>query len=220
MKSDRFYLACLRDNVGSNVSFHCKDGKGYSTDIDRAHTYTREEAQKAWDLGREYDLPLCADRVDALAKYHVDSQLIPSESEKAGLYTLYVAYEKQRWDGNDVYWLRSFGLPTTNFNEATLYPYPGRNEGLVWIGFETAEAAKRRTFNSSLVDRRRMIQSAGLLTPEHVKRHRRRRPDSGKTRWNCPSCGRIHWQYNPHDFEGCSNIECEEWKPLLSRGAA
>lgn len=41
---DRFYLACFRDNVGSNVGWHCIDGKGYSTDVSKAHTYTREQA--------------------------------------------------------------------------------------------------------------------------------------------------------------------------------
>lgn len=67
MKSDRFYLACLRDTVGTNVSFHGLSG-GYTSDIDKARSYSREEAQSEWNSGRSFDLPpLCADKVDALA---------------------------------------------------------------------------------------------------------------------------------------------------------
>lgn len=51
--SNRFYMMCLRETVGNNASFHCHNGNGYSSDIDRAHVYTLEEAQKAWNCGRE-----------------------------------------------------------------------------------------------------------------------------------------------------------------------
>lgn len=74
MPSNRFYLACLRDTVGTNVAFHCIDGKGYGTNTKVAHVYTRVEAQHAWEMGREFDLPLAADKVDALTVDHVDCQ--------------------------------------------------------------------------------------------------------------------------------------------------
>lgn len=41
---NRFYFACLRDNVGSNVAFHGHNGSGYPTDLDKAETYTLEQA--------------------------------------------------------------------------------------------------------------------------------------------------------------------------------
>ncbi len=44
--NNRFYMMCLRETVGNNASFHCHNGNGYSSDIDRAHVYTLEEAQK------------------------------------------------------------------------------------------------------------------------------------------------------------------------------
>lgn len=59
--SNRFYMMCLRETVGNNASFHCHNGNGYSSDIDRAHVYTLEEAQKAWNCGRDIDQPVCAD---------------------------------------------------------------------------------------------------------------------------------------------------------------
>lgn len=209
MKSDRFYLACLRDTVGTNISFHGECG--YSTDIDRARVYSREQAQAAWDSGREFDMPLCADQVDALAVFHVDCQYLPAESAPVEGCDRYVAYQTQRWDGNDVYWLRDSGLPTTDFSQATIFETPGDDTGLVWLPFSVVDAVKRRTICESDVDRRKMVQGAGLLMPDHVKRSRNSK-SSGKTRWNCPSCGRITWQYNPYDYEGCKNIDCEAWE--------
>lgn len=34
--SNRFYMLCTRETVGSNASFHCHNGNGYSSNIDRA----------------------------------------------------------------------------------------------------------------------------------------------------------------------------------------
>ena len=58
--SNRFYMMCLRETVGNNDSFHCHNGNGYSSDIDRAHVYTLEEAQKAWNCGRDIEPPISA----------------------------------------------------------------------------------------------------------------------------------------------------------------
>lgn len=202
MNPNRFYLACLRDTVGTNVSFHCRNGAGYSTDVDKAHAYTLEEAQRAWNSAREFDLPLNADMVDALTVNHVDCQMIPGESVIDTRKKGHVAYVAGKWDGNDVYWLSDNSLPTTNFNLAAIRESAGSGDGLIWIPFDVANAAKRRTFSVDLIDRRKMIQSSGLKMPDHIKRQRRRN-HSGKTRWNCPDCGRISWQYNNCFFEEC-----------------
>lgn len=50
--NDRFYMLCLRETVGTNASFHCRNGNGYSSNIDAAHVYTLEEAQESWNKGR------------------------------------------------------------------------------------------------------------------------------------------------------------------------
>lgn len=113
--NNRFYMMCLRETVGNNASFHCHNGNGYSSDIDRAHVYTLEEAQKAWNCGRDIDQPVCADSVDAMAVWHVDCQYIPTESLIESDCTAYVAYKKGSWNGNDVYWLQHGGLPTDDF---------------------------------------------------------------------------------------------------------
>ncbi|HHP2618803.1 TPA: hypothetical protein ACR8QX_003983, partial [Citrobacter freundii] len=77
---DRFYLVSLRDTVGSNTAFHSHHGRGYSTDQRNARVYTREEAQRAWNTGREFDLPVDADAVDRHLVFHVDHQFVPGKT--------------------------------------------------------------------------------------------------------------------------------------------
>ncbi|MGA7507139.1 MAG: hypothetical protein WBW72_02330 [Erwinia billingiae] len=209
---DRFYLICTRDSVGSNAAFHCHNGQGYNTNVDKAHVYTLEEAQRAWNHGREIDQPVCATSVDELAVIHVDHQHVPYKTTIEQGCAKYVAFQKQRWDGNDLYWLRNGGMPTTDFTKATIYPEPCDQEGLVWLPFHVADKVKRRTFPLPLFNARRMVQAVGLRVPDHISRIRRRKPSSGKVRFNCPECGRIHWQLNPYEFEGCNDSDCDAWR--------
>lgn len=208
---NRFYLACLRETVGTNMSFWCHDGHGYSTNIDKANTYTLEEAQSAWNRGRSIDLPVDADVVDAHAVYHVDHQHVPGKTIMETGCNQYVGFVKGQWDGNDLYFLSDVGTSTTDFRKAASFsqpkPYP---EEIIWLPFHIADAAKRRTFNIHLLNRRTMIQGAGLRMPDWLKKEKRRKP-SGKTRWNCPHCGRISWQDHPYHFDGCLNMFCEGW---------
>lgn len=180
--SNRFYMMCLRETVGNNASFHCHNGNGYSSDIDRAHVYTLEEAQKAWNCGRDIDQPVCADSVDAMAVWHVDCQYIPTESLIESDCTAYVAYKKGSWNGNDVYWLQHGGLPTDDFSKATIFSVANKNEpGIVWLPFSIADAAKRRTFNINNFNRRTMVQGAGLVMPDWLKeQNRRKKSRSGR----------------------------------------
>lgn len=211
MKSNRFYLACLRDTVGSNMAFHRKNGCGYGTDVDAAHVYTREGAQNAWERGRwDNDLPLCADRVDALTEYHVDMQRLPTETVLYPACSRWVYFQARKYNGNDVYWLQRDGLPTCDFCKASEYSVPSENPKIVSVPFAKANAEKRRTINISLLNKRTMVQAAGLITPDHVKRNSRCTPNP-KTRWNCPACGKITWQHNPYEYEGCNDIYCPEW---------
>lgn len=207
-KNDLFYMACLRDTVGSNVAFHGLDGNGYHTNVSKAQVFTKAQAQRFWDNGREFDLPLKADLVDALTKFHVDCQYIPTQTTLKDGCTRYVGFLKGRWDGNDVYWLteitRNRDSFETDFSKALVVRKPIASEQITWIPFEIADKVKRKTFSISLLNKRTMTQGAGLVTPSHIKRANRRKPSSGKTRWNCPGCGKISWQHNPYDFEGCA----------------
>lgn len=207
---NRFYLACFRDNVGGNVGFHAVNGRGYTTNIDNAHNYTLEEAQHEWAMAREYDQPISADHVDSLSCWKVDCQYIPHEHDFSESQNGYVAFQKSKWDGNDVYWYATEGA-SLNFKLAqkfTLQEAKRLSSQHIIIPFDKADSNKRRTFAMSLLNKRIMVQGAGLRTPDHIKRQRRRSSNS-KTRMNCPTCGKIHWQYNPYEFEKCSDFNCK-----------
>ncbi len=213
MKNHKFYMACLRDTVGSNMAFHCVDGAGYTTDIDKAAVFSKEEAQRFWDSAREFDVPVSQYWVSALSDFHVDCQYVPTLTTLVDGCTRYVGFIKGQWDGNDLYWLCDGYIPVTNFHNATIYDKPDLSrENVIWIPFDRADAVKRRTFALRLFDRRTMIQAKGLKMPEWLKRQRRRKHNgTGKVRGNCPGCGKIHWQYNPYDFDGCTHWACPEY---------
>ncbi|MCO8088211.1 hypothetical protein [Acinetobacter indicus] len=211
---DRFYLACFRNNVGTSVGFQRQGFAGYHTDIDQAHVCTLEEAQSHYNHAREYDLPISADHVDALAVWKVDCQYIPIESQP--FTEANVAYVRGAWDGNDVYWLNHKKCTTsTDFSKATIFDQDIAEQldsKYIVIPFSLAEKVKRRTFNFKKLNRRVMVQGAGLVMPEYLKKARRRKTNP-KSRFNCPGCGKITWQYNPYDFEGCLDVSCSEWRP-------
>ena len=182
--SNRFYLACFRDNVGSSVGWHCIDGRGYSTNIDKAHVYSLEEAQEELNQAREIDLPISADHVDALAVWKVDHQYIPNETQVIDGICQYVAFERGgregRYDGNDVYWLNKLTFSTfTDFSKASVFTrreidiFLQHQTDYVVIPFADAEKVKRRTFDKDLFNPLVMIQDAGLTIPKHLKKLRR-----------------------------------------------
>jgi hypothetical protein len=102
---DRFYLSCLRETVGTNMSFHCVKGEGYSTNLALSETYTRVEVQITWNTGRVIELPISADQMDALAVHHIDHQHIPGATIIEAGCVQHAGFVKGNWDGNDVYWL-------------------------------------------------------------------------------------------------------------------
>ena len=210
---NRFYLACLRDNVGRNMAFHGVAGAGYSTNISKAQTFTREEAQRAWETGREFDQPISADHVDAASIYKVDSQYIPQESITPAGVEFFAAFRRQAWDGNDVFWLAKEGL-ALDFSQArriTRSELSSIPNTFIIVPHDVVDVQKRLTFDHGLFNPRTMVQGAGLVTPAHIQREKRRK-SNGKTRWNCPTCGKISWQYDPYTFSGCLDRCCNDYR--------
>lgn len=206
-----FIMACLRDNVGSNTAFHASKGRGYTTDIDKAQKYTKEEAQSYWNSAREFDLPLDFKQVESQAIYKVDMQVIPNSNVINGRGS-YAAFKKGKYDGNDVYWVTSDGSLTTDFSRAHVLNHPLSNQ-FTSFPYYLAEVRQRRTFDHSKINKRKMVQGVGLVTPKHIKRQARR-VEKTKTMFNCDGCGRISWQHNPYDFEGCANRLCIEFNHM------
>lgn len=213
MTEQKFYLACLRDNVGSNTAFHAINGKGYVTDIRKAEVYSREQAQKAWECGRSYDFPVSKFWVDSLSTFHVDCQHVPVESILDRNCDKFVGFVKGKFDGNDLYWLCDNYIPVTDFSNASFYDAPDPTiHGIVWLPQLLVETVKRPVFPHRLIDRKTMIQHCGLKQPDWFRKERRRKHHSLKIRMNCPDCGRINWQLNPYSFEGCNNALCPSYR--------
>ncbi len=194
------------------MSFQRKDFKGYHTDIDQAHECTLEEAQRHYNHAREYDQPISADHVDELVVWKVDHQNLPTKSDLTPS-DEYVVFMKGRWDGNDVYWSNLNGHSSTDFSQAlrigrTAAECINDNDFIV-VPFDLANRHKRKTFDFRKLNNRTMVQGAGLKMPEHLKKTKRKKEDS-KTRFNCPECGKINWQHNPYDFDGCNHC-CHGW---------
>ncbi len=203
---DRFYFACLRDNVGGNVAWWAKSG-GYTTNVSNAESYSRVDAQRMWNGHREFDMPISADHVDPQTVLKVDMQYVPNESQiiqDVG----YVGFARQRYKGNDLYFISDDGL-TIDFNQAKMFTaVEARQAGeYVFLPYELVNAQARKTFDFSKYNRRTMTQGAGLKTPAHILRARRRKL-SNKVRMNCPVCGKIAWQLNPYHFDACSDPTC------------
>lgn len=211
---NRFYLTSSHGNLGSNVVWHRHNEEGYTTDLDQAHVYTREQAQKEWSDSWGECEAISADHVDELAVWKVDCQYIPNKTQPfMDAQNKYVAFEKGVFDGNDVWWMISKNQNTsTDFGQAYVmvaYEAMKLPSRFIVIPFDMADKVKRRTFDFRKLNKRVMVQGAGLVTPEHVKKIKRR-VKNPMTRFNCPECGKINWQHNPYDFEACDHC-CHGW---------
>lgn len=81
MGTGLFYLRDLRSNVGSSAMFWAENGGGYTSDLNKAHKYSRDDAV-AQHNSRETDIPVRCDLADAHSYLAVDCQLVDAEKMK------------------------------------------------------------------------------------------------------------------------------------------
>lgn len=211
-----FYLTSRHGDCDDDLMLHGIEGNGYVTDLSKAHKFTLEEAQKELDHDIN-SLPLLVDAVDAIGIQAVDCQYIkePKRKDPNGEYVVQV---DRTWNGNDIAFIKKYG-ETFDYREAEVFTYDEammhfagtRN---VILSKAYMDSLSRPVMWRSLVSTRKMITGAGIK----YKKPRKKKEGTGKTRMNCPSCGRLHWQHNPYDFDGCDNTSCKEWKPLTWTG--
>lgn len=200
-----FYLRSRHGDTGSNVVFHNKDGCGYGTNLDKLHVFTKEEAQQhlEWDIR---SLPLLKSAVDSLAIRAVDMQYLDVTKHAFTLDSMYVIQVNGKWNGNDIYFKCDDGQ-TYNYDKAVEYSYRDAVELSATISNLTAwnkdylNLIARRTFQAHNISTRKMITGPGIK----YKKPRKPRPTTGKTRGNCPSCGKITWDYNPYENAYCKD---------------
>lgn len=211
--TELFYLRDTRTNTGSNATFW-REGGGYTTSLKDAELFSKESAQKHFN-DRSTDWPLSKSKVDKFAEYHVDHQYLNKRGE-IDPNDEYVIRMGDHYNGNDVYFYVGPGAQNSDdyskafvFNRESGVDYVLKNGGKLYPKSHTDEIC-RPTISASNINVKSMTQAAGMKQPKDVSLRRRRKGSSGKARWNCPSCGKINWQYNPYDFNGCSDIMCDE----------
>jgi len=70
-----FYLQDNRSYVGNDILWWAKDARGYTTDLTKAHIYTKDDAVKQ-NQCRETDIPWPKDYIDARSRPVVDMQYV------------------------------------------------------------------------------------------------------------------------------------------------
>lgn len=202
----QFYLRDSRANVGDTCIFWAKDGCGYTSDLDKAEIYSLEDAQSHFN-SRHSDIPLSKELVDGEARKRVDMQYLGDEGEKQGC-DEYVIRVGTRYNGNDVYWL-NYDLTSANYAGARVFCYQRALEIVAELAAKDIKAAiypkpdidaiARRTLQVGNIHERRMITAAGIRKPKR----KRSRYTTGKTRGNCPHCGKVTWGMNPYEAYTC-----------------
>jgi hypothetical protein len=81
--SDVFYLQDSRSYIGNNMLFWAVDGAGYTTDMRKAHVFTKAEAVAQHQV-RETDIPWPKEYIDARTRPAVDMQHVQRAVALAG----------------------------------------------------------------------------------------------------------------------------------------
>lgn len=210
--SKLFYLTSRYGDCGSTVLFHNKDGRGYSSSLDKLHKFTLEEAQKHLDQDID-SLPLEVEAVNEKATMRVDMQVLPEVVTEPSSYNKaqYVIRRLGAYDGNDIPFLSKSNQPY-DYQQAIVFTWGeviirirGEEDSYaVYAKYDLDEIA-RPTFQRKNVNISTMVRGGGIK----YKPPRKPRPTTGKTRFNCPSCGKLNWQYHPYEFERCGDRMCD-----------
>jgi hypothetical protein len=75
-ENDYFYVQDRRNYVGNAVLWWAKDGKGYTTDLTKAHKYTKDEIISDFTDSRETDIIWIGSHVEKAIRSYVDAQYL------------------------------------------------------------------------------------------------------------------------------------------------
>ncbi|MEH6578588.1 MAG: hypothetical protein V7731_16120 [Amphritea sp.] len=201
-QENEFYLRDTRSNVGSTCMLWAKGGAGYVSDLDKAEIFDKEAAQKYADQQRHF-IPLSKAKVDAVATVRVDMQLLELNVDFSE--GIIIHRFVGQYDGNDIYFDDGNGGDTANYNDAKVYESVEaltqlQNQSGAALSKAFLDTICRRTVQTKSINHRKMIAAAGIK----YRAPRKRRETSGKTRHNCPGCGKITWDHNPYENAYCS----------------
>ena len=198
---NEFYLRDTRSDVGSTCMFWAKGGCGYTSDLSRAEIFDHAAAQNYANEKRHF-IPLSKVKVDALATIRVDMQLLKLNVDFSEGIIIH-RYAGQ-YDGNDIFFDDGDGGHTTDYSKAKVFDMDGAlamsNRGGFALSKSFLDSICRPTLQAKNVNHRKMMTSAGIK----YRAPRKSAATSGKTRGNCPECGKITWDYNPYENAHCN----------------
>jgi hypothetical protein len=92
-----YYLQDSRSYVGNDVLWWAKDGKGYTSDLSKAHIYTQDDAM-AKNRCRPSDIPWPCNYINEKTRPAVDMQYIKHSEAIIGLNITLAPPEKKERD--------------------------------------------------------------------------------------------------------------------------
>jgi hypothetical protein len=197
-----FYLQDSRSLTGGNAMFWRANGKGYGTNLDELEAYTLVDAQQHHN-DRNSDVPLLKSLVDERSVLAVDCQVLPEENTYDEN-DEYVVQVNGYWNGNDILFVGRAGNSYEYgragvFGKAAIEARFSDVKRYAVFAKSALDEVARHTFQAENIDKRLMCTKPGIK----LVRPKRARPTTGKTRGNCPACGRITWNHNPYEDAHC-----------------
>ena len=203
MSDKMFYLMDSRSTLGTNVMFWSVKG-GYTSNTIDAEVFDLDRAQRQHNC-RETDVPILKAAVDELATTAIDHQYLPAAALTGDDHE-YVVQKKGYWNGNDILFVAESGT-TYNYDDAKVFSpnsfRDARFDNDEYLVFPKEELDKivRRVFDAALINKRTMITKHGI----RLAKKKRVRPTTGKHRGYCPKCGKITWDFDPHEYAYCKD---------------
>lgn len=213
MNKQEYFLTSRHGDLGSTVVFHNMDEKGYGTDLNKLNVYSKEEAQKHHNNYGRDSLPILVSKAMEKCTRRVDMQYLDiAKGAPRSESTLCVVSIAGDYDGNDIRFIKKGSGYTFNLEDAELLPLSelkGLGDRNVIWSFQYLCDKYRLTLQAKNINTRSMCRGVKL-------ERKRKYTDSGLVRWNCPTCGKLSWQYNPYDFDGCKDLNCKSHNAYMS----
>tara|TARA_R110000787_G_scaffold63874_2_gene144727 strand:- start:145 stop:792 length:648 start_codon:yes stop_codon:yes gene_type:complete len=213
MEKQEYFLTSRHGNLDSTVVFHNANEQGYGTDLNKLNVYSKEQAQKQHNNYGRDSLPILVSKAMEKCTERVDVQYIDLSK---GLYINKPNYKVVvqivgRYDGNDIQFKTKGGRSYDLTNDCIFELSELDNLGCgvaIWC-YEYIKSKTRKTLQQKNINIRSMCRGVKL-------QRKRKCSDSGLVRWNCPTCGKLSWQYSPYDFDGCKDLNCKSHNAYMS----
>lgn len=118
-----YFLQDSRGNVGDNLMFWAKDGKGYTSDVNQAQPYPESEAFDQHE-SRITDVPWPTDYIEGRVRPVVDMQYIKRDEATAfqDSAQFYLESNPRQYVGNDILFVSKDGKSyTTDLSDAQVF---------------------------------------------------------------------------------------------------